>query len=188
MDRTPESLLQKLRLPEAQQAWTRFVELYTPLLYCWCRRLGLQVPEAADLVQDVFVVLLQKLPDFTYDHRKSFRAWLRTVTVNKWREKQRRRSELPFASLPADPVEPAGHADADLLDEKEYRQYVVRRALELIQADFQPTTWKACWEVVVAGRSAADVAAELGASVDVVYAAKSRVLRRLREELAGLLD
>ena len=43
-------------------------------------------------------------------------------------------------------------------------------------------------EFVVRDRPAADVAAELGISVNSVYLAKSRVLRRLREELAGLLD
>jgi RNA polymerase sigma-70 factor, ECF subfamily len=64
----------------------------------------------------------------------------------------------------------------------------VRRALELMQAEFQPTTWKACWEYAVQGRPAAEVAGELQTTVEVVYAAKSRVLRRLREELAGLLE
>ena len=72
--------------------------------------------------------------------------------------------------------------------ETEYRQQLVGRALELMQNEFQQNTWRACWEVVVSVRSAADVAADLGISVDSVYAAKSRVLRRLRKELEGLLD
>jgi RNA polymerase sigma-70 factor (ECF subfamily) len=41
---------------------------------------------------------------------------------------------------------------------------------------------------VVSSRPAAEGAKELGVSVDVVYSAKSRVLRRLREELDGLMD
>jgi RNA polymerase sigma-70 factor (ECF subfamily) len=57
-----------------------------------------------------------------------------------------------------------------------------------MKADFQPTTWKACWEYVVADRPPAEVAAELGISVGAVYVAKSRVLNRLRQELQGLLD
>ena len=78
--------------------------------------------------------------------------------------------------------------DEEPFDEVEYRQQLVRRALQIMQAEFEPTTWKACWESVVSGRAATEVAAELGVSVDVVYGAKSRVLRRLRQELAGLLD
>jgi RNA polymerase sigma-70 factor (ECF subfamily) len=75
-----------------------------------------------------------------------------------------------------------------LFDEAEYRARLVARALELMQAEFQPTTWKACWELVVAGRPAADVARELGISENAVHLAKGRVLRRLRKELEGLLD
>ena len=56
-----------------------------------------------------------------------------------------------------------------------------------MQTEFRPTTWKACWEHVVAGRPAAEVAAELGVSVNAVYLAKSHVLSRLRQEMAGLL-
>ena len=57
-----------------------------------------------------------------------------------------------------------------------------------MQAEFRPTTWKACWEHVVAGRAAAEVAAQLGITVNAVYLAKSHVLARLRQEMAGLLD
>ncbi len=78
--------------------------------------------------------------------------------------------------------------EGEAIGEAEYREYLVRRALELMQAEFQPTTWKAFWECVTANRPAAEVAGELGLTVDAVYAAKSRVLRRLREELEGLLD
>jgi RNA polymerase sigma-70 factor (ECF subfamily) len=54
-----------------------------------------------------------------------------------------------------------------------------------MRTDFEPATWRACWERVAAGRPAAEVAAELGVSVEVVYAATYRVIRRLRSELAG---
>jgi RNA polymerase sigma-70 factor (ECF subfamily) len=187
MHTTSPSLLERLRQPADQTAWDRLVELYTPLLYYWARRMGLQEPDAADLVQEVFTVLVQKLPQFTYDKQKSFRGWLRTVTLHKWGEKQRRagvRREAEAAPLPdvADPHSP------DAAWEAEYHQHIVRRALEIMQSEFQSRTWKACWETVVAGRSAEDVAAELGLSAGAVRAAKFRVLCRLREELAGLID
>jgi RNA polymerase sigma-70 factor (ECF subfamily) len=57
-----------------------------------------------------------------------------------------------------------------------------------MQAEFEATTWKACWAVVVEDRPAAQVATELGISPNAVYIARSRVLRRLRRELEGLLD
>jgi DNA-directed RNA polymerase specialized sigma24 family protein len=57
------------------------------------------------------------------------------------------------------------------------------RALGLIRSEFEDRTWRAFWGVVVEGRPAADVAAALGMSANAVYVARSRILRRLRDEL-----
>lgn len=188
MQSTSVSLLQRVRQPGEQEAWARFVELYTPILYAWTRRLGLRESDAADLVQEVFVLLVQKLPEFTYDRHKSFRAWLRTVTLNKWREVCRRRPLPVAANSNAALAEVASPEESNGLDEVEYRQCLVGRALKLMQTEFQPATWKACWECVVLDRPAAEVARELGITLNAVYLAKSRVLRRLHQELDGLLE
>jgi RNA polymerase sigma-70 factor, ECF subfamily len=187
MHTTPISLLERLRQPGADDAWARFVRLYTPLLMHWARRAGLRDAEAADLVQDVFTLLVGKLPQFRYDETGSFRGWLRTVTLNKWRQNARR------ASLPLENHSNGldGAACPDPLEaywDGEYRQQLVGQALRLMQAEFQPATWKACWEHVVSGKSAAEVAAELNLTPGAVRAAKYRVLNRLRQELSGLLD
>ncbi len=185
---TPVSLLERLRGPGEPEAWRRCAELFTPLIYHWAHRAGLSAADAADLVQEVFLVLVQKLPEFRYDRQGTFRGWLRTVTLNKWREMQRRR-RLP-ARDDGDPRldELSVPDDLEAYDEHEYRRHLVDRALKLMKSEFQPSTWKACWEHVVSGRPAAEVANELGISPDAVYTAKSRVLRRLRTELEGLLD
>jgi RNA polymerase sigma-70 factor (ECF subfamily) len=190
MHTTPVSLLLRLHRPSLEpEAWPKFVELYTPLLFTCARRLGLRAQDAADLVQDVFTVLVQKLPEFDYQPGKSFRAWPWTVTLNKYRENQRRLRAAPPPAVSGVPMDHLASAELpDALEEGEYRQYLVSRALQLMQADFQPVTWKACWEFVVGGKPAAAVAAELGISVKAVYMAKFRVLRRLRQELQGLLD
>jgi RNA polymerase sigma-70 factor (ECF subfamily) len=187
MQTTPPSLLDRLRHSPEREAWGRFVEMYTPMLFAWAGRLGLGGHDAADLVQDVFAVLVEQLPQFRYDPQGSFRAWLKTVLVNRWRQLQRKRAgERRVAG--ADLAELAGPEEVPEFEEEEYRRHLVRRALGLMQAEFQPTTWKACWEFVVHDRPAGEVAAELGISANAVYLAKSRVLRRLREELVGLLD
>jgi RNA polymerase sigma-70 factor (ECF subfamily) len=188
MDPTSVSLLQRLRRPDDPAAWDRFVRLYTPLLYGWARRLGLQPADAADLVQEVFVVLVRKLPEFQYNPRQRFRGWLWTVTVNKYRE-SRRRQAVAVAQTHGDAQpEPSVPDPAEAMAEAEYRHYLVQRALRLLQAEFPPATWKAYREHILEGRPAADVAADLGVSVNAVYIAKCRVLRRLRAELEGFLD
>jgi len=89
MHSTHVSLLERLRQPEAADAWERFVQLYTPLLLHWARKLGLPDHDAADLVQDVLLVLVRKLPEFQYQPGRTFRGWMRTVLINKWRDRPR---------------------------------------------------------------------------------------------------
>ena len=157
-------------------------------MHTWAKRAGLQDADAADLVQDVFAHLHHKLPEFEYAKGGSFRAWLRTVTLNLWRARQRKASaraeRSPLDKIPepeiADPA--ADYWEAD------FNRHLAKRALEIMKEEFQPTTWKAFWEIVVEGRTPEDVAKELGMSTGAVYAARHRVKNRLKEELAGLMD
>ncbi len=67
-------------------------------------------------------------------------------------------------------------------------QALAQRALELIQTEFETTTWQAFLACTVSKLTAPQVAAELGLTVAAVYKAKSRVMNRLRRELDGLVD
>src|SRR5262245_13646905 len=90
---TPVSLLERLRRqPGDAETWARFASLYTPLLYHRARRLGLQPADAENLVQDVFTVLIRRLPEFRYDPQRSFHRWLSTVLHNRWRDQLKRRA------------------------------------------------------------------------------------------------
>jgi RNA polymerase sigma-70 factor (ECF subfamily) len=184
VDSTSLSLLERLHQPDEQAGWQKFVDLYTPLLFACGRRLGLSHDEAADLVQDVLVILVQQLPHFVHNGRQSFRGWLKTVVRNCWlnRRPHVRRPPLDAVAEPATP-DPVGE-----LIERDYLHSLSTRALQLMQTDFEPTTWQACWQTAVEGRPAAEVAAELGLSVGAVYVARSRVLARLRAELQGLME
>lgn len=184
---TSLTLLERLQSPGDEDAWARFARLYTPLLYYWCRRAGLRQQDAADLVQEVFVLLVRKLPEFRYDRERSFRNWLRTVTLNKWRESQRRQIVQP-RSAGANLDDVAATPDEWRLDETEYRRQLVANALPLIEHEFSPREWQAFHRHVVDGVAAAEVATELEVRVGTVYAAKSHVLSRLRQELQGLLE
>lgn len=182
---TPASLLERLKGPDEQQAWERFRSLYAPLIELWVKRFGVPPGDRDDVVHDVFVTLAQNLPKFEYDPaRGRFRGYLFEVTksrANDWHRRAPRTVSLsPDASAPGDPL--GDHIEA------EYRSHLVRRAVEIMRAEFEPVTWKAFWEYVVEDRPATDVAAEMNLSADSVYQAKLRVLRTLRRELDGLLD
>ena len=155
----------------------------------WCRQIGLSDADAADLMQMVFMTLYEKLSEFRYDPSRSFRAWLKTVMMNAWRNQVRQRKSQ--STIGPETLDPDLIPETDprlQLDEAEYRAHLVRRALTLMQEHFEPNTWKACWEFVVNDRPAGEVAVELGMTENAVYLAKSRVLRYLRHELHGFLD
>jgi RNA polymerase sigma-70 factor (ECF subfamily) len=188
MHTTPISLLMRLKRPGAEKAWQRFVELYTPLLFYWARQAGLKAPDDADLVQDVFSVLVQKLPDFNYDNKKSFRGWMRTIVLNRWRDQRRQKALSRTEPGPDELQNIVDPAIEEAFWEREHRQQLTARALELMKTDFDEKTWRACWECTVASRPAVEVAAELGMTPNAVYVAKHRVLRHLRRELEGLVE
>jgi RNA polymerase sigma-70 factor (ECF subfamily) len=187
MNTTPVSLLERLHHAPDEAAWARFVHLYSPLLFRWARQAGLDDGDAGDLVQDVFVILLKELPRFDHDPARSFRAWLKTVVLNRWRNQVKRQARAP--ALHGDgPLNDVPAADDSFFEEQEYRRQLLLRALDLLRDEFQPATWQAFHEHGMSGRPAAEVAAELATSVGAVYAAKCRVLGRLREHLRGLLE
>lgn len=176
-------------------AWARLVSLYGPLVYGWCRRWGLQASDAENVGQEVFLRVSAKLAEFRCDRPgDSFRGWLWRISyrcfVDHLRQQQAggigvggSTARALLAQVPASeaepPVEQAQAGDDCLL--------LYRRIMELIRGEFSDRDWRAFQRVVIDGMAAADVAAELRVSVNVVYLAKSRVLRRVRDEFAGLL-
>ena len=189
---TSHTLLERVQQHEPA-AWDRFAQLYSPLVYRWCRAANLQEHDAIDIVQDVFHSVFQGIARFQRQTvGPGLRSWLYTIARNKIRDHFRRLKLEPaaagspeahqfFAQLPQLPEDDPTSAD-------DYLAELSHRALLLIQTDFEPTTWQAFWAMTVDGLSASEAAARLGLSTAAVFKAKSRVLNRLRHELDGLLD
>ena len=194
MAETSLSLLDRLREPGHPAAWERLVDLYTPLMRGWLRRANLQPSDVDDLVQEVLAVVVRKVPEFRHDGRAgSFRAWLRSITTNRLRDYWRGR----YAAAPPPGPDELGRMLSELEDphsglsrvwDEEHDRYVLEQLMTLIEPEFKPTTWQAFRRVALDGVPAADVARELGVTVNAVFIAKSRVLARLREEARGLVD
>lgn len=186
------SLLLRLQRDE-QSAWERLVTLYTPLVIRWCRQGGLQAADCADVGQEVFQSVARRIRDFRRDRPgDTFRGWLRTITRNKVRDYYRsHQSELPavggdigleqFKHLPAD-------EDASEAGDPTERTLLFRQAMEIIRLEFEERSWQAFWRTAVEGQPPADVARDLAISANAVYLARSRILRRFREEFQELVD
>jgi RNA polymerase sigma-70 factor, ECF subfamily len=192
MNVTSVSLLARLKYarPDASD-WNRLQGIYLPLIERWLGRVPGLGDEAADLAQDVFVVLVRELPRFERQREGSFRAWLRRVTVNKVRSHRKRRNrQLLLAIDPAEKfLERLADPGGDLAREwdQEHDRHVFQKLVTIVESDFNSTTWDAFRRFALDNVPAAQVAAELGLSVNAVLQAKSRVLKRLREEAGEFL-
>jgi RNA polymerase sigma-70 factor (ECF subfamily) len=136
-----------------------------------------------------------KLPAFRHDRPgDSFRAWLATVSRNAIRDHFKLRAGRPAAIGGSEMhrlVQDLPDLDATesiICARSDSNASVVRSAIAAIQDEFEPHTWLAFWKTAVDGLAPTDVAAQLGVTKWVVYQAKSRVLRRLRKELEGLVE
>jgi RNA polymerase sigma factor (sigma-70 family) len=192
---TRPSLLARIRDPRDGVAWAEFVDIYGPLVYDYGRRRGLQDADAADLTQDVLRAMATAAGRFAYDPaRGAFRSWLFTVTRRKLLDSARRRRPGDRGTGDTDvqwrlEEEEVGHSQGRDEDEdgiewdRAFRQRLLDWAAESVRGEFRPATWQAFWLCAVEGRPPREASASLGMSVGAVYAAKCRVLARLREEI-----
>lgn len=185
------SLLARLANREDQTAWDEFVELYWPVIYRAARYKGLQDADASDVTQQVLVSVGRALEQRPHDpSRAKFRTWLNMVTRNAALNSLRslKRKDRPtgdsVSQLQFNTVEDP-RTDEEILD-REYRKELFRKAARMIQSEFAEGTWQAFWETTVENRPIEDVARELDKNVGSIYAARSRIIRRLREQVERL--
>ncbi len=187
---TSLSMLERVKAGDAE-AWRRLSGLYGPLIYRWCRKLGLQTADAFDVAQEVFVAVLASVQAYHRDRPgDTFRGWLWTITRNKVRDHHRGQQRQPLAeggstaqqqlNLVPDPA--PGLAAAEDGNSLEHR------AMELVRSRVEERTWQAFWLVTVENRKAAEVAQQLGLSLHAVYDAKYHVRLKIRQELEGLFE
>jgi RNA polymerase sigma-70 factor (ECF subfamily) len=186
---TRPSLLLRLRDAADSAAWDEFAALYGPIIRGYCRRRGLQAADADDVGQEVLARVARAIGGFHYQpDRGRFRDWFGAVTRNQITRFVEGRGRQARAT---------GHDEAaDLLDDSaedpewsaEFHARILEAALGRIRGDFEPNTWDAFARVWGDSRPAPEVARELGLTIDAVYAAKSRVLRRLRDEVLMLAE
>jgi RNA polymerase sigma-70 factor, ECF subfamily len=189
---TSLTLLERIRAGD-DTGWRTVVQLYSPLVLYWCRRWGVDGADADDVAQEVFQAAAMQIDRFRRDRTgDTFRGWLRGIAHHKtlayWRGKERQAE--PVGGSEAwrklqDVAEPDAPPDTE---EAAQMSALYHRAVQLLRSEFEERTLRAFWRTAVDDQPAAAVAAELSMTANAVRMAKSRVLRRLREELGDLVD
>ena len=187
---TSLTLLARARDREPE-AWRKLVFLYEPLVLTWARFWGLAGADSDDLAQEVFAAVATGLASFRHDEPgSSFRGWLKGVARHKLVDLRRKAGRSPKGQGGTDAqIALAGVAEPDLPEDTSADlSALYRRVLELVRGEFEPKSWQAFWRVAIDGQSTGVVAAELGMSTAAIRMVKSRVLRRLREEVGDVVE
>jgi RNA polymerase sigma-70 factor (ECF subfamily) len=169
-----------------QEAWQTFVDLYTPLVYRFCRGRGLQDADASDVTQQVLSIVHRTIGKFEYDRERGrFRSWLGAVTAHEITRYQRKQQQpgkgagdgwgSDLADLESAAVDPAWA--------EEFNGYIYQLALSRIQAEFDPLVWQAFELTLVKDVKPRAAAQQLGKTPAWVCKARYKVLDRLRKEL-----
>jgi RNA polymerase sigma-70 factor (ECF subfamily) len=188
---TRPSLLVRIRDAKDDDAWSSFVEIYAPVVYRYCRRKGLQHSDAADVTQDVLGQVARSATQFEYRPEQGrFRDWLGTVTHNRvanhFRSLARNQREMTgLGDMTQDPPAPQAPASEWV---EEFNSQILKTALERVQPLFEVKTWQAFELLWIQNHAGAAAAKALELSIDSVYMAKSRVLKRLKEEVLSLAE
>ena len=189
---TRASLILRLRDQADIVAWEEFIEIYSPVVFRIAVRHGLQPADADDLVQDVSISVARTVGKWLQrEDRGSFRAWLFVIARNCAIDFIRKRTRRG----PVDGVADSGNslyclaADDEISSEFgiEYRREVFRWASDRVRELVSESSWQAFWLTAVEQKEVDEVARILGRNRGAIYAARSRVMRRLREKVEEYL-
>ncbi len=181
-------MLIRVRDPADQAAWHEFVEIYRPIILRLARQKGMQEADADDVAQQVLVAVAKAVEQREHDPKRAkFRTWLNRVAHNAILNALTRGRPDRGSGDSALLAVLSGHQshtgpDSDLL-RLEYRREVFRWAARQVRKEFHQATWDAFWLTAVEGRAVEVVAQQLANNRGAIYAARSRVIRRIQEKV-----
>jgi len=188
---TRDSLLVQVQSPANRGAWDEFALMYRPVIYRLARRRGLQDADAQDLAQRVLISVASAIGSWEKSSESArFRHWLRRVARNaiinalSRQPQDRAAGGSTVHELLLD--QPGDDPEADAQIELEYRRELYLRAAKIVRGDVEPETWRAFELTVIEERSIDEAAVELDKSIGTIYAARSRIMRRLRQAVQEL--
>lgn len=175
---TRPSKLIRARNKDDQEAWSWLVKYYSPLIFGWALKFSRDQNRADELVQDVFVVLLQQLPKICYDPaRGKFRTLLWRITYSCFAQMFRGK-KLPIDHSIA--VEEVAQRD-----ENREQADLLWWAWQELRDQFSKVDQQ-IFELWMAGHKAKDIAARFGKTAaaihQIIYKIRVRLRKALRDE------
>lgn len=167
------------------EIWQEFVTIYRPIIYRLARKRGMQDADAQDLAQQVLLSIAGSIERWQKtDESVRFRHWLRRVAKNAICNALTRRPHdrgVGGTSIQA-LFESQCVVDDNFENEVEleYRRELFLRAASIVRRDVAAETWEVFQLAVIEGVPIEEIAARMSKSVGAAYAARGRVMNRLR--------
>ena len=182
---TRVSVLQRLVDSADVAAWERarreFVERYTPWIWHWLMRQGLQPADAEDVRQEALLKALMEIKGFEHNGRiGAFRAWLRWIVRHRLQAFLRER--VKQATPAGSEIKSIADEGRSRVFEKELLREMLRDHFDSLQG-FEPATLEVAKRVLFDGESIQRVAKDTGKTDVAVRVILHRVKRGLRESL-----
>lgn len=193
--KTSETQLRTLKDGGSDGDWEGFYRKYAGVILNFCKKQGLDDFSARDVLQESMILLMRKLPGFTYSESKGrFRNWLLTLVYGKVRDARRRlirRAEQPWqeSSLPRDPFPPSdGRDPAEEEVESAWKMTLLEEALRRLKRNprIKPETVEVFEACVIQNMTIPAVAEKFQLEENNIYQIKNRLIRKLREEIEDL--
>ncbi len=190
---TRNTLLERAKDPNDQQAWVDFTQFYTPFIHIVLRQINLYDKDADDTTQEILLTIWKYLKSFDREkHQVNFRTWLATVIRNaayKSFNKKSKHQNLIIAIEESENLETHSVEESEIakIISNEWESYLVERALENIKLLFSGVAVQA-FELSLDDKSSHEIGEILQISPDSARTLKNRVKNRLIQEIQLLKE
>ncbi|MCM8537180.1 MAG: sigma-70 family RNA polymerase sigma factor [Lentisphaeraceae bacterium] len=186
---TQKTLIQRAQDPDDDQAWDDFVKYYESFIVMVLGKSNISVSEEEDLVQNILLKVWKGLPKYEYRKEKAkFRTWLSTIIrntiishYNKSKGEDGKREKYSTT------IDDISESSIEKVIEQEWYDYVVSLAMEKVQEAFSGRAIEV-FRLSLQEKKANEISELLGITEDTVYSLRSRVKRRLKQEVSKLRE
>lgn len=189
---TDLSLLERMGDSQLRnQAWNDFVERYARLFFHWFHLWHVDPFEMEDVLQETLLRVLGNVRHFQRRRHGSFRAWLRTLAYNCWKQlAENAERQLALRGVDNSLNENWDRLKTRMAEDsllKIFDAWAMEELLNMahsrVRRRVEPETWECYRLFVLENEPIVAVTAAMNAEPQMIYARVFRVRRLVREDM-----
>ena len=190
-DATRPTLIKGLQASE-ESSWSRFYDMYAPMIVNFARKRGCTGEQAEDVLQETVVAVMRVIHKFDLQKKRGrFRSLLFKITESKIIDAYRRAKRYMPVDDPEvilknqNAVAADNNAASNKWDET-WNKFILSEAIKNVMDKIQPLTYSCFEQAFIKGRKVKDIAAEFDISPNLVAQHKHKVYNMIIKEAEKL--